>query len=264
MKYDNNITKGEWLFWTIFTVIITIISIFIYWMVDGIKWHNIAEVAFIIYLIGYAGWKTAFHSFVSIALICIVIYLFILAMENPEYKSGISALNNNDYKTAITKLEQVIADDPGHYNAFHALCEAKTKVGHLKEALLDCNRAINLNYPIKNESYANRARVYEKLGKHEKAIKDFTVSLKHFKSWYVLYERCILFNRVKRYDNAIKDCTTAHKLNNDFYHLWWPLGNAFYQNKEYKKAFQAYKNYQQKAEKTPEFMQQRMAEISEF
>lgn len=258
---DKKLTAQDWIFWSIFTLLIIIISFLIFWILGHARFDYMGEIAFIIFLIVYAGWKKAFYRFSIIILVCILIYLIQMIFESPEYKDGLEAFNQGDYITAIKKFKTVIANEPEHYNVAYKLCISQYNLGQYKEALPNCNRAINYVYPLENESYAARARVYKALNMPSKAIRDYTKSLKSFNSWYVLWERCVMYNRVKQYEKAIKDCHSALKLNKDFYDVWWPLGNAYYAKNEYSKALKAYLNYQHKANKTPEFMQKRIVEI---
>lgn len=237
------------------------ISIVIFWLFFNVSLSTLIEIAFIFYLLVYAGWKRSISSILIIVSVCLIIYWFMWLTENPEYESGVTAFENKDYKTAVEKLEQVIAIERDHYDAYYLLCMAKSKQGRFKEALSACNTAIQLDYPVKSESHNARARVYVALKQPDKAIHDYTISLNFFKSWYVLWERCRMYNRINQYDNAINDCKASLELNDKWYDPWWPLGNAYYKKNDFKNALRAYENYQRKAEKTPDFMQKRISEI---
>lgn len=258
---DSELTKRDWIFWSLFAVLITVIGVTLFWFIDPATWNYYTELAFIIFLIGVAGWVRALRRFVLIGLVCVLVYLLMAAFESPEYKAGAEAFDDEDFETAVAKLKTVIDGDPEHYEAAYRLCVAHSKLERYEEALPYCNRAIKLDYPIKNESYSARARVLRGLNRPKAAIDDFTESLRYFKSWYVLWERCRLYNQVKRYDDAIRDCRKALAMNKTFYDVWWPLGNAYYQKRDFKKALEAYTRYHQNAAETPEFMKQRIKDL---
>lgn len=261
MKPKKSDRSEQWSVFILSVLGLGLISLLIFWLFFNVSLSTLIEIAFIIYLLVYAGWKRSTNSIIIIIIVCLIAYWFMWGTENPEYKSGVAAFKNNDYKTAVQKLEQVIEIERDHYDAYYFLCMAKSKQGHFKEALSACNTAIKLDYPIINESHNARARVYVALKQPDKAIQDYTISLKFFKSWYVLWERCRMYNRVNQYENAINDCKSSLELNEQWYDPWWPLGNAYYQKNDLKNALRAYENYQRKAKKTPEFMQKRIFEL---
>ena len=123
------------------------------------------------------------------------------------------------------------------------------------------NRRLTMTTPDGNLTVLADKHGGKKLNRPKEAIDDFTSSLRFFRSWYVLFERCRLYNQIKRYDDAIRDCRAALAMNKTFYDVWWPLGNAYYQKKDFRSALDAYSRYQQNAEKTPEFMQQRIRDL---
>ena len=258
---QNKLIGLYWLFWLLFTLVIIAISYLIFWVIGYERFDYYGEIAFIICLIIWAGWKKAFFRLSLITLACILIYIVLQVLESTEYKEGLAAFDRQDYVTAVKKLKRVIANEPDHYEAAYRLCTAQYKLGQYNEALPHCNRAINLGYPLENESYASRARVYRSLNRPLKAIKDYTASLEAFNSWHILWERCVMYNQVKKYDKAIDDCQSALKLNKELHEAWWPLGNAYYYKEDFNNALSAYLNYQKNFKQSPEFMQDRITEI---
>lgn len=257
----EKLIKTDWLFWIIFTLFLIPVGFFTLWLLGDERFALYGETAFIIWLIVYAGLKRAFYRFAIIILVSILIYFGINLFESREYKEGSKAFDKEQYEIAIQKLKVVLENEPDHYEAAYKLCVSQYKTENFKEALSSCNRAIKYGYPLENESHATRARIYKSLNEPNKAIRDFSRSLKSFTNWFVLFERCALYNQLKQYDKAIDDCKLALELNENLHEAWWSLGNAYYHKKDFNNALNAYLNYQKKSKEIPNFMRDRIIEM---
>lgn len=260
MKFNKDIRQS--LLIIIFIVIVSSLSYLIYLILDSPSAGWIVAVAFVIVTMKETGWKKSITSLSAVIVLCFIAYFIMVIMESKEYKVGLAAYESENFTEAVTFFEQVIAQDKTHYNAYYYLCSSKLKLKQYSEALPYCNQAIHLDYPIKNESFAARARVHENLGATQKAITDYSESLRSFQSWYVLYERCRMYIRNRDYDKAISDCNASLKLNPQWYAPLLPLGNALYQKKDFENARLTYVKYQNKVSDIPDYMRRRIIELS--
>jgi tetratricopeptide (TPR) repeat protein len=254
---------GQYLGAAAIIALVVVLIYFFYrlWTSESAVW--LLGIAFSLTLMIETGWKNSLVSLTSVAIFCLIIYFIMMLLESKEYKEGIAAYENKAYQQAVTYLQQVVAQDKTHYNAYYYLCDSKLKLKQYKNALAYCNRAIDLDYPLKNESHAARGRVYEALGQTQKAIKDYSISLDHFQSWYVLYERCRMYIRSKQYDQAVADCEKSRQLNPQWQAILLPLGNAYYKNKNYDSALSIYLKYQLGVNEVPEYISDRIEQLSQ-
>jgi len=251
--------------WFLLCVLVIICLLAVYFLSGIVKW-----VILFLITIAYAGLgvKEGIKGILWLFFISIIAFIILWMMESPEYRSGMRAFENGDYSTAIEKLNQELKKNPDHPKAYLARCLATSKSGRPEQALSDCNKAITLGHDRKDESYAARSRVYSDLGMLKNAIDDFTVALKYTEwdsissKWYILYERGIVNEKFGRHDGAIRDFRAVFALNEDWYHAWLPLGNAYYSKGDEQKALQAYKkylkSYDPKVDSFPEALKRRM------
>ena len=80
-----------------------------------------------------------------------------------KFYSSLSYYKIGEYPRVIILNEEVIKVDPGHGNAHNQIGEAYIEMGEYQNALSALNTAIGL-HDDRGIYYANRSRVYEKLG----------------------------------------------------------------------------------------------------
>jgi tetratricopeptide (TPR) repeat protein len=191
----------------------------------------------------WGGWKKGIGVVLGLSVGCLLVWLVLYVLEDPRYRAGLAAFEGGDYSASIEQLDLVIGDDPEHAEAFLARSRAGWKLGHLEQALSDCNKVISLRYVYKEEPYALRGRIHRDLGKNKKAINDFTVSLKYDANPYVVFDRGRVHNRMKSFKKALGDFRIVLRLDAGFQSAWIGMGNAFYGLEEYTRALSAYEEY---------------------
>lgn len=178
------------------------------------------------------------------------------ALHADEYKKkiadiygnrGYSKFNQADYEGATRDFTEAIKFAPSAllYNASGSM---KGTLRDYKGAIEDFTKAIELDPNFAN-AYANRGKMYEAKGEHDKAQKDFDVA-RQFKSEIFTDEKGLeknseLMSKVKSlitsgnqkanrgdYDGAIADYTRAINLNPKYSTPYYLRGNAKF-NKEY-------------------------------
>lgn len=204
------------------------------------------------------GLKRVLATLATIFLICVVVWGVIWFMESPEYRAGVNAYDDGDYATAITNFDQVIQKEPDHAEVYLKRCDALKRTGSAAEALADCNRAIRLDYPFKEESYRIRGRVLTELGRFTEAVNDFSVAIQTQPSAYDLVKRGNLYNDLKRHKKALKDFNRALYLDKDNVWAYWGMGNALYSLNQRKAALAAYERYEKSGEKMNKAMRARV------
>lgn len=216
-------------------------------LLSGIlKWILLA-----LLVIAWAGVsvKEGIKGFLGLAIICCVAFIALWLLESPEFHAGVAAYKEGDYALAIEKMNQELTNNPKHTEALLYRCQAKRKSGSAKQALPDCNQVINIGCNQMADAYSARARVHQDMGLLDEAAVDFNFALIHTtwdstsSKWYLLYERGIVHNLRNQPDAAISDLCEVLALKSDWYHAWWPLGNAYYKKQEFNKALEAYERY---------------------
>jgi len=194
----------------------------------------------------------------TILAVCFVIWAVFWFTESPEYRAGMKAYDKEDFTTAVEKFSIVLADDPKNSEVYLKRGQALWRLGKTSEALLDLNRAIKLDYVYKDESYAARGLVYADLENPQAAADDFSVAIKELPSATDLCNRGIMYNRLKRFDLAIKDFKRALKLDDDYTNALWGMGDAFYHQGQWRNALIFYEKYVKSSDKMPEGLKSRI------
>jgi len=234
----------KWL-WTIFSIIIVILTI--YFFSTLLKW--ILPLLILLLLLADSGAENIKESIIAILLIVTASLLAWFFIVSPEYKAGMAAYDKGEYTAAIKHFDTELKKDSAQPDVLLARCKAMGKAGHPKQALPDCNSAMSLGNDDTTESYASRARIYNMLGMYRKSWNDFTVAIQQYEwsssenLWYLLYERSLINLEMDRNDDAIDDLKNAYRLNEEWYPVWLPMGNAYFNKGEREKALQAYEKY---------------------
>lgn len=122
-----------------------------------------------------------------------------------------------DYKKVVADLNKCLELDPKEYSqdpvVFHNRGEAYHKLGRLKEALEDFDRALRLN-PRYVFALVNRGNTYAELRKYDLAFKDFDEAIEYEPTNInALFWRGTLYYSTEKLDPALKDLTKAVELN---------------------------------------------------
>ncbi|MGB0525073.1 MAG: tetratricopeptide repeat protein [Flammeovirgaceae bacterium] len=136
---------------------------------------------------------------------------------NPLYQAyhsrGFAKDDLGQYKEAILDYDKAIQLNPNHTNAYNNRGFAKRKLGRYKEAILDYNKAIQLN-PNYANAYHNRGFAKRKLGKYKEAILDYDKAIQlspNFENAY--HNRGFAKRKLGKYKEAIQDYNKTIELN---------------------------------------------------
>ncbi|AHA27448.1 tetratricopeptide repeat protein [Candidatus Liberibacter americanus] len=109
------------------------------------------------------------------------------------------------------------------------------------KALEDFNYAIKLKTPDSAKAFYGRALVYQVLGKHEKAIDDFSKAMSLSSLYADHYNgRGISYLAIKDYNNAIEDFKIAISINPGVAKFWFNQGFAYEMHADYEDALMSY------------------------
>lgn len=134
-------------------------------------------------------------------------------IERPDtfnYKQGLEAMQDDDWKGATTYFNEEVKENPDNGYAWMWLAYACTKLKEYGQALTAADRAMK-TIPKKDKkcrvaAYITRSEVYAGIGEKEKAIDDLTDALKEVPDNADIYEqRAELFLQKKDYKRAERD-----------------------------------------------------------
>src|SRR5689334_5573280 len=92
------------------------------------------------------------------------------------FLEGVNFYQNNEFDKAEACYRQVLEKNPHHADSLHLLGLILATKEQYKEAITLITQAI-LYHPQFALYYSNRAALYQKLGRHIEAVKDFHESL---------------------------------------------------------------------------------------
>jgi tetratricopeptide (TPR) repeat protein len=238
----------------------------VYWfMMQLYSWAALGGIgAFVlvaIFCMIFGGPKRGLAMFAILFVACTIITVVIWFLESPEYRAGMDAFDNGDYADAIANFNVVIEKEPDHAEVYVKRCDALRRIGRAADALRDCNRAIRLDYPFKEESYSVRGKVFAELGKFKKAVNDFSVAIQQAANPYDLLQRGYAYNNLGHYNRAIKDFKHALDLDDDFTYAYWGMGNALYRLGKRKAALKAYDKYEKSGKEMKKEMKARIESL---
>jgi len=125
-----------------------------------------------------------------------------------KYELGLESYDNGKYRTAIEHFTRAIWEDPVNAELYFYIANAKVKLKHKKEAIVDYTTAIKLDPEMKY--YQNRGLAFIELEEYSNAINDFNEALIFDSTNPTLY-----FNRgytealSGNFEKAIKDYSKA-------------------------------------------------------
>lgn len=124
--------------------------------------------------------------------------------KKSEFLKGVEESSSGNYNKAIELFSSSIAKDPFKSESYFERGKAKGFLGFYKDAVIDLNRAIELDA---HPAYLNtRSAVYSSQENYELAIQDATraIELKEdFQDAY--YNRASALFEISEYDKAISD-----------------------------------------------------------
>ena len=130
---------------------------------------------------------------------------------NKYMLKGISLAINNDYQ-AIKLFDSCILQDPDFSPCYSERAEAEARLQNFHEALIDCNKAVELS-PNKESVYYLRAQIqfhykrYDKVLEDLEKCEDLTPN-----SPKAAYGKIQVYAATAEYQKALKNCTKLIKL----------------------------------------------------
>ncbi len=147
----------------------------------------------------------------------------------------------NDYELAGKYLENVIAIAPDYELAYLNLSLVRMNEGDLTEALVLVDKVIERN-PNMRKAYYYRATLYKKMGKNDKALKEYDKVEKKFDNngYHFFLNRAIAEKMSGDALNALEDLNTAIELETENATLYKLRGNVHILLKNYSAAVEDY------------------------
>ena len=143
---------------------------------------------------------------------------------------------NNDSKSAVSKLTQLISLDPNRPEGYDLRGIMYHKIKNTQKAITDFTKAIELD-PKFYHAYNNRGRVYTDQKMYSKAIADFTKAIQLNPKFYDAYNnRGRVYTDQKMYSKAIADFSKAIELDPKFYDAYNNRGRVYTDQKMYSEA----------------------------
>ena len=171
-------------------------------------------------------------------------------------RRGNEALKNNNREEAISYYAEVIRLAPAHpaivAEAYNHRGIAYNEKGEIDRAIEDYTESIKLK-PDWDHVYFNRGNAYHKKNDYDHAIADFTEAIDLNSDFAGAYNhRGVVYLDKGDYDYAIADFTTAIDLNPDFVaEVYYNRGLAYHKKGEIDKAL---KDYTKAIDLNPDFV----------
>ena len=136
---------------------------------------------------------------------------------------GYRKFKDGQYESAIFEYKKALlfdlgrgAFDPKRVSTIYTnICASKLKIGDLKGALPECNKAIKLD-PSLSTNYLNRCSANDGLKNHKQAIVDCEKAVElNPQNPKIISGLCRLKNIIGDNENALKDCNLAATINPD-------------------------------------------------
>ena len=136
--------------------------------------------------------------------------------NSTHYDAAMRQSRNGNYLQAISHCTDMIEADPRHYRSYDLRGHCQYLLNQHELALADYNTAIELcpdSVKYKAEILNNRAVLYKKTGKHQKALRGYANSIISNPDYiYPRYNLAILQAELGDYENAIKGYLSALKI----------------------------------------------------
>jgi tetratricopeptide (TPR) repeat protein len=176
-------------------------------------------------------------------LFCLVLLSSSVFAQNAKkhFKAGEDFIFMENYVDAIDQFTKAIELDPDFDKAYIARADAYEKVGKLKEAALDYDRAST--FLDKTEIFYAAGRLYYELGEYETAIERIDVALElkrtNMEAYHMLSKTYLAQGK---YNEALEECNAALGLkeNSENFYLRGTindkLGNLEFAEEDYEKS----------------------------
>ncbi|OQY04872.1 MAG: hypothetical protein B6I20_02240 [Bacteroidetes bacterium 4572_117] len=159
----------------------------------------------------------------------------------PDYAAKAkTAKENGETQSAIEYYKLALEFDPGNKDMLNSRGWLYEEIQQYDSAFYDFDTIVKL-YPD-YYSYFNRAYLHDRLGRIEKAVEDYSASIKHKDDYYLSYNnRGYEYYKLENYELAEKDYTKSIELKGDYYLNHLNRGLLLYKTKRYEEAIADYK-----------------------
>lgn len=127
-------------------------------MDEGI--HKVLKYTAITLVLAWVGWTIVDSFFIE------------RIPGNTAYQEGDIFFEDGEYRQALEKYEEALAEQPEAPHYVRAKARALMQLGRNEEALRWFNQAVELQ-PFFGGTYANRGILYDRMGEYRKAIIDY-------------------------------------------------------------------------------------------
>ena len=147
-----------------------------------------------------------------------------------------------NYEQAFNDFEAAITLDSSDGNSHFLFGLSAFYLGDMKSSLAGNSEAINRGSDYGSQAWLNRAQTYIRLGKNQKALKDFSsvIELKDHNLMNAYFERGQLYMRMDDKKSALTDYKKVVELNPKNIQLTWDIGRVSYEIEEYADALSYY------------------------
>ncbi len=154
---------------------------------------------------------------------------------NYFYK-GYNAVENGDYKEALTDYSKYIEKNPGDAKAYNYRGLAYIEMKEYKKSIPDFTKAVQIDAKFV-VAYNNRAEANYKLEEYGKAEQDFSKSIQiEPDNISAYYGRGLSYSKDEIHDKALKDFSKVIELDPTFVYSYVNRGFSYYALEEYEYA----------------------------
>lgn len=150
--------------------------------------------------------------------------------EKGYFEDAQAKIENEDYAGAIMLLDQAIAENDEHADAFVARATCKMRLNNFEAALSDYNKGISLvkGGAVLPEVYFNRGEVLQALEKFDSAMMDFTMAMSLKPDFALAYcRRGVALASVGLMDSARADLAHALSIDPQLAEAYYEMANTF-------------------------------------
>lgn len=156
--------------------------------------------------------------------------------SNKHFVAAMFQYENGQFAEAETSYRQILANDPNHADSWHMLGLALAKKEQYEEAIQSITNAI-ARRPRFILYYANRAALYQQLGRYAEAVADYHQSVflgsRDPAVWNQLGNTLYA---LKKPSDAIKAYDQSIKLDPSQFYVYHMLGNIYLTHESYEQA----------------------------
>jgi lipoprotein NlpI len=142
------------------------------------------------------------------------------------------------WQNSITLYDHTLKVTDNNYLAYDNRGSAYDELGNHRQAIEDCNRAIEIR-PGYADAYIDRGNAYDELGNHRQAIKDFSRAIEIIPGYpEAYYNRGNGYFGLGNYKQAIENYSRAIEIRPDYTEAYYNRGNAYFSLGNYKQAIE--------------------------